>query len=406
MTTCTLRCLRCESERVAGDRARPTVRRATRVGAAGAAVVGVAFGMARFAFGLTLPDVRTELALSDVLLGLIAGGTFAGFLVGVLLAAPLAAVVGPRAPTTTGGVCGVLGAVLVAIASSAVPLAVGAVLAGSAAGWVWAPYSDIVTEVAPADQRPRLLAMISTGTSGGLMLLGLVALAAPSWRVVWAGIGVAAAAAAVLNLVWVPRAGAGVRAQRDPRSSVFRRSLIAPLIYTVVFFAATTIYFTYVSDAARAGGLGAAAGPILFVGIGISGLLALLTGRAVTRFGSARAAAGCAACLVLALGLLGLASGSSAAVLASALIFGVGYMAGSAVLAVWTAQVAPERATACFTVALIVGAVVSIAVPVLVGTLVGALGLSVLLLVTGGATLVVAAGLLLPPAQRPAVAPS
>lgn len=31
-----------------------------RVAAAGAAVVGVAFGMARFAFGLTLPDVRSE----------------------------------------------------------------------------------------------------------------------------------------------------------------------------------------------------------------------------------------------------------------------------------------------------------------------------------------------------------
>ena len=67
-----------------------------RVGATGAAVVGVAFGMARFAFGLTLPDVRSELGLSDVLLGLIAGGTFAGFLVGVLLAAPLASVAGLR----------------------------------------------------------------------------------------------------------------------------------------------------------------------------------------------------------------------------------------------------------------------------------------------------------------------
>jgi predicted MFS family arabinose efflux permease len=371
-----------------------------RVGAAGAAVVGVAFGMARFAFGLTLPDVRGELGLSDVLLGLIAGGTFAGFLVGVLLAAPLASVAGSRAPTTVGGVCGCLGAVLVAIAPSAGLLAVGAVLAGSAAGWVWAPYSDIVTAVAPAEQGPRLLALISTGTSGGLILLGLVALAASSWRFVWAGIGAAAAAAAVINVMWVPRMRARRRRAPDGRSSLLHRGLIAPLIYTVVFFIATTIYFTYASDAARAGGVGTAAGPTLFIGIGVSGLSALMTGRAVARFGPATGAAICAACLTVSLVLLGVGSRSLAAVLISALIFGVGYMAGSAVLAIWTAQVAPARATASFTVALVVGAVTSIAVPVVVGALVGTLGLSALLLATGAAALVVGVVLLLPWAQR------
>lgn len=382
-----------------GDRT-SSVHDATRVGAAGAAVVGVAFGMARFAFGLTLPDVRTGLGLSDALLGLIAGGTFAGFLIGVLLAAPLASARGSRAPTTVGGLSGAVGAVLVAIAPSAAPLAVGAVLAGSAAGWVWAPYSDIITDTAAADQRPRLLAMISTGTSGGLVLLGLVALAAPSWRFVWAGIGAAAATAAVINLMWVPRGRRRERHHGTGYSALPRRALIAPLTYTVAFFAATTIYFTYVSDAARAGGLGVAAGPTLFVGIGISGLLALLTGRAVSRVGPATAAAGCAACLGVALAVLGLGNRSLVAVLISALVFGVGYMAGSAVLAIWTAQVAPERATACFTVALVVGAVTSIAVPVLVGTLVGTLGLPVLLLATAVVALAVGLALLTPPAHR------
>lgn len=385
---------------MADDRTPTVLRDATRVGAAGAAVVGVAFGMARFAFGLTLPDVRSSLGLSDALLGLIAGGTFAGFLIGVLSAAPLGSLQGSRAPTTVGGLSGVLGAVLVAIAPSAALLAVGAVLAGSAAGWVWAPYSDIVTDTAAADRRPRLLAMISTGTSGGLVLLGLLALAAPSWRFVWAGIGVAATAAAVINLMWVPKTPPRERHRRDGRPALPRRALVAPLIYTVAFFAATTIYFTYVSDAARAGGLGAAAGPTLFIGIGISGLLALLTGRAVSRVGPATAAAGCAACLTVALGVLGLGNSSLVAVLISALIFGVGYMAGSAVLAIWTARVAPHRATACFTVALVVGAVTSIAVPVLVGILVGPLGLSALLLATAVATLVAGLALLTPPARR------
>lgn len=59
-----------------------------RVGLAGAAVVGVAFGMARYAYGLTLPDIRDELRLSELVLGLIASATFAGYLTGLVLAGP------------------------------------------------------------------------------------------------------------------------------------------------------------------------------------------------------------------------------------------------------------------------------------------------------------------------------
>ncbi|MGB3232738.1 MAG: MFS transporter, partial [Mycobacterium sp.] len=89
-----------------------------RIGLAGAAVVGVAFGMARYAYGLTLPDIRDELRLSELVLGLIASATFAGYLTGLVLAGPLAARRGARAPTTVGGVCGAAGAVIVAVAQS------------------------------------------------------------------------------------------------------------------------------------------------------------------------------------------------------------------------------------------------------------------------------------------------
>lgn len=83
---------------------------ATRIGIAGAAVVGVAFGMARYVYGLTLPDIRQELGVSELVLGLIASATFTGYLTGLVLAGPLAARRGARAPTTVGGVCGASGA--------------------------------------------------------------------------------------------------------------------------------------------------------------------------------------------------------------------------------------------------------------------------------------------------------
>ena len=182
-------------------------RQTAGVGVGGAAVVGVAFGMARYAYGLTLPDVRSEFGLSELLLGLIAGGTFAGYLVGLVAAPRLSARRGPRAPTTVGGVCGVAGAATVALAPSPSVLAAGAVLSGSAAGWVWAPYSDIVSRLVQRRHRPTLLAVITTGTSLGLVALAVLGLLASpvSWRLTWAGIAVAAAVAALVTLRAVPR---------------------------------------------------------------------------------------------------------------------------------------------------------------------------------------------------------
>jgi predicted MFS family arabinose efflux permease len=105
-------------------------------------------------------------------------------------------------------------------------------LSGSAAGWVWAPYSDIVTEVVPRRRQPTLLATITTGTSLGLMALAALALVATttSWRVTCAGIALAAAMSALLNVRAVPRLRPLRREQDGQRRSPWRRAMIAPLL--------------------------------------------------------------------------------------------------------------------------------------------------------------------------------
>lgn len=71
-------------------------KRTIGIGVGGASVVGVAFGMARYAYGMTVPDVRAEFGLSEMLLGLIASGTFAGYLIGLVSVPRLEARRGPR----------------------------------------------------------------------------------------------------------------------------------------------------------------------------------------------------------------------------------------------------------------------------------------------------------------------
>ena len=254
-------------------------------------------------------------------------------------------------------------------------------LGGSAAGWVWAPYSDIVTEVAPRRHRPTVLAMITTGTSAGLVALAALGMLATfaSWRLTWAGIALTAAVAAFVNLRTVPRLQARRSDMDAPRRSPLRRAMVRPLAYAMLYFAACTIYFTYASDAARSGGLTASAPAALFALIGVGGLVALRTGW-VTRACGAPVVGGKSVCVVgCALTLLALGRTSLPLVLPSALLFGAGYMVGSAVLAIWTAQVVADRPGDGFTVALVIGAATSIAAPAVMGAFIPVVGLRVML---------------------------
>ncbi|WP_101253877.1 MFS transporter [Streptomyces barkulensis] len=366
-----------------------TLSTGNRIGLAGAAVVGVAFGMARYAYGLTLPDIRQDLELSELVLGLVASATFAGYLAGLVLAGPLAARRGSRAPTTVGGACGAAGAVTVTFAQSSWLLAVGAVLAGSAGGWVWAPYSDIVTRTVSPRQRPRALAIITTGTSGGLVVLGgLAALAAlGAWRLVWGGIALAAVAAAAVNLRLVPRTGPVPRPDGRQGFPALARALKIPAAYSAVYFAVVIVYFTYAADV-LSGGFPEAAVPALYVVVGTTGMVGVATGTFARRLGSPRVAALCLVTVAVALALLGLAGDSPAATAASACVFGAGYMTGSAVLAVWTAELVPDRASAAFTGCLVVGAVSSVAAPALAGAVIPGLGLGALLVLTAAVSLI------------------
>lgn len=369
-------------------------RQTVGVGVGGAAVVGVAFGMARYAYGLTLPDVRSDFRLSEMFLGLIASGIAAGYLIGLVSVPRLSARRGPRAPTTVGGVCGVVGAATVALAPSPWVLAVGAVLSGSAAGWVWAPYSDIVTRVAPRRHQPTLLAVISTGTSLGLVALaglGLLSTFA-SWRLTWAGTALAAAVAALVNVRAVPQLDAREPDTDASRRSPWRRAMVPPLAYAVLYFAAVSVYFTYASESARSGGLASSAAPLLFALIGVAGLVALRTGRMTLALGTTAVGVGSLLMVSCALVLLGLGGTSLPLTLLSALLLGLGYMVGSSLLAIWTAQAVPDRPGDGFTLALVVGAVTSMVAPAAMGALIPVFGLPELLLFVAAVTAAVATG--------------
>lgn len=355
------------------------------VATAGAAVVGVTFGMARYAYGLTMPQVTDDLGISAALAGTIAGAAFAGYLVALLVVPSLSWRLGPRAPTLLGGACVVSGGLVAAAAPSPGVLTVGVVVAGAASALVWAPFSDLVVRAAPPGRRATLLAVVTTGTAGGLVVVGLFALVVlpVSWRWVWVGIAVLAVLAMLLELALVPRDLPLLDGALEGAGGLVRGlpwvRLLGPIGFAAVYFGGTIVYFSYATEAVRSQGLASGTGPLLFAVLGVTGAAGLSAGWAAERLGLARLGGFCLLVVATALLLLAFASGSLALILLSAAVYGPGFMAGSALTAIWTAAAAPDRAGDAFTVALLAGAVSSVLWPAAVGAGVPSFGLGPLL---------------------------
>src|SRR3954454_21144615 len=107
-------------------------------------MVATTFGLARYGYGLLLPDIRRSFGLSSTSLGLIATGSYAAYLVGTAGMAAVGDPAGPRRPVLLGGVCAVAGMVLIAVARSPVVLAAGVIVAGASAALAYPPFSEAV----------------------------------------------------------------------------------------------------------------------------------------------------------------------------------------------------------------------------------------------------------------------
>src|SRR3954471_22889590 len=103
-------------------------------------MVGVGFGLARYGYGLLLPEMRRSLHLSSAVFGLIATGSYAAYLLGTVLVGAIGNRLGPRPPVILGGAAAVLGMGILARADSAWILALGVLVAGASGALVYAPF--------------------------------------------------------------------------------------------------------------------------------------------------------------------------------------------------------------------------------------------------------------------------
>jgi predicted MFS family arabinose efflux permease len=368
---------------------------ALRLGLAGFAATAVAYGPARTGYGLFVPDFREEFGISTWAAGAIGSGLQGGFLLALVATALLVGRLGPRLLVAAGGVSAIAGMLLVALSPNQATLATGVFVAGMSAGFCWSPYNDLAGKTVRAESRARVLSAVSTGTTLGIAVAGLVALAAVvgelPWRAAWLAFVAAAVLSAVLNALLLPGMSAGGERETARRPGVgwiFRAGSYPLFVVAFSFGVVNAFYWSFNADIVSSAGFPLPnAGQVLYVVLGAAGFVGLLTGDLVERIGLDRTLRITLLCLGAGTVLLGAAPGSIAVVGAAAVLYGAGVMFMSALLSLWSSAVFRERPSEGFTAALIFFGVGGVVGPAVLGALGGAFGL--------GSAFVVAAVLIL-----------
>lgn len=368
-----------------------------RLAVTGFLSTAIGFGPARMGFGLFLPTFRDRFALTIADAGIIAGLGFLAFLLALPVAAWLSERFGQRLPVCAGALLASVGFVTVAGATSPGALALGVALAGTCAGFCWAPFNDAAERTLEPAQRPGVLSAVSTGTTTGVAAAGALYLAVAShaldWRLVWSLF----AGTAILQALLAARHMPSRRARPAGVEGFTPFSPAKALLYAaaLVFGASNAIYLSFAADLVVAsGGLGLAqdrmAGAVIFLAYGATGLVGLWTWQLEARTGLAGLLAMIFGAFALSLALLGLVPDRWVAVLTSAGLHGAGVMTISAVLSFWSLRLFPGRGSRGFTLALTAVALGSVVGPPLVGTLAGTSDLETAFLIATLAPLVMA----------------
>ncbi len=336
--------------------------------APGLALIAVTYGLARFAYGLFLPEMREAFGLSPSLLGAIGAGSYLGYCVAIVVALVYTSRVGPRWMAVAAGAVAVVGMTVVASAPAAWVLALGILVAGSSTGLASPPMGEAVALSIRGNLQDRANALINCGTSVGVALSGPAALLLTGqWRIAWSAFALAGLAALVWNAVVMPRAVVAEKEGREsgepdedgnasgrtrPSFSYLMGARVRPR--SVPLFVAafgvgfsSAVYWTFSRElVVGAGDLGQTGSTLFWTLIGISGLAGGAAGDLAKRFGLTAVLRGALLAMAASIALLAVAPGVLPLAYASAGLFGSTYIVLSGVVLVWSVRVFRERPSA------------------------------------------------------------
>lgn len=352
----------------------------------GAAMIAVTFGLARYGYGLLLPDMQSELGMSANAAGLISSGAYLSYLAANSLVVWLTTRLGPRWAVGAAAGLAAAGMAVVATADGMAMLATGVLIAGAAAGLAFPPYADIVEHEVPEARRALAWSTISSGTGWGVAIAGPVAIVAgQSWRLAWLVFVAVAVGVGLLAVLSAPPRGAITYRPVRLNWSWFVCPRSGPLLGSAVLIGlGSSVWWAFSVEALRDAGVAATPARIVYTVCGAASVLASLSGKAFDWLGLRAGYLVCVVLLAVALVLLGVAPSSLPLVTLAAVLFGTSYGAVIAAQGLWSASVFAQRPSA---------GLAAINTALTIGTIIGPTAAGALIVWTGYPAALVAAAI-------------
>ncbi|WP_324649913.1 MFS transporter [Georgenia sp. H159] len=307
------------------------------------ALIAATYGLARFGYGLFLPQLSEAFGLAPAVSGAVQAGSFLSYCLAALLASRLGS--RPRLVVLLAGATAAVGSVGVAAAPGAAVLAVSVVVAGAGAGFATPGLVSLVARnVAPARQETAQT-VVNAGTGAGIVVAGLILfLTLGQWRLGWLAIAAitALATAASLRADRAPRTSrAAAERPRVGRDDLGR--LARPLAAAVLAGASSAAVWTFGRSVMAASGGGDDGSIVAWMVLGGCGVLGAVAGPLVQAWSLRVAWVVTTGAMTVPTVVLGLVPSGPPAFVAVA-VFGASYTAMSGILIVWAVRVLPDRA--------------------------------------------------------------
>lgn len=302
--------------------------------------VWVGQSFARFSFGLLLPAMKSDLAISYGLAGWLGTINLLGYLVGTVLATSASLRIPPHRLMQFGVIVSTFGIALLSATRSTPLLLVGMALGGIGGASVWIPAPVVAASVFPPERRGFAMGLCSAGIGLGIVVVAVGTAAARAftdntalWRPIWLAEAITGVVASVLAFVLLRPVQ--IVPGSPPRLSVLRRvpAWWAPTTAYTCFGLGYVLFATYVVAALEQdAGFATGHASRVFALMGVGNTLGALSigrlsdriGRRVTMFTCfALAGVGCLAVLAgaepfVSLATLGFGFGMSGAVVSIA----------------------------------------------------------------------------------------
>lgn len=149
----------------------------------GVTMIAVTYGLARFSFGLLLPEINKSLEMSEMVSGIISSLFYFSYCFTIILSTVITTKEGPRRMILLAGLSALIGLILMGITPNVWVLALGVLLVGGSTGLVSPPYGAAISLWIKGDKQGKANTWINSGTSIGIVLSGLGAiLLTANWR--------------------------------------------------------------------------------------------------------------------------------------------------------------------------------------------------------------------------------